>query len=254
MLELKRVTKNFSGLTALSGVSLWIEPGSIKGLIGPNGAGKTTLFNLITGVFPPSSGEVLFQDRPLTGLPAERIARLGVARTFQHPHLFKSLTVLENVLLGRDQYDRAGFLGSGLQTPFTRIEQKQARAKALEFLDLLGLSQDRDRLASLLPLGQQRYVEVCRALAAEPKLLLLDEPTAGLNDKETDDFRDLLFKIRDLGVTLFVIEHHMKFIMETCDEIAVLNFGELIAQGPPEKVQGSPQVIEAYLGSEADLD
>ena len=254
MLELRRVSKNFSGLTALTGVNLRVEPGQVKGLIGPNGAGKTTLFNLVTGVFPPTSGQVLFEGRPLTGLPADRISRRGVFRTFQHPQLFKSLTVMENILLGGYRYQRAGFLGSGLQTISARREQRLAREKALAHLDMLNLADSREKLAGRLPLGLQRYVEVCRALAAEPKLLLLDEPTAGLNDKETDDFRDLVFKIRDLGVTLFVIEHHMKFIMEVCDDIAVLNFGELIAEGPPRRIQDSPVVIEAYLGTEADLD
>jgi branched-chain amino acid transport system ATP-binding protein len=168
--------------------------------------------------------------------------------------LFKTLTVLENILLGRHRYDRAGFLSSGLQTISARREQRRAREKATAYLDLFGLADSRDRLAGRLPLGQQRYVEICRALAAEPKLLLLDEPTAGLNDKETDDFRDLVFMVHNLGVTLFVIEHHMKFIMEVCDDIAVLNFGKLIAEGPPSRIQDSPVVIEAYLGTEADFD
>jgi branched-chain amino acid transport system ATP-binding protein len=254
MLQLRQVSKNFSGLTALSLIDLSIESNQIKGLIGPNGAGKTTLFNLVTGVFPPTSGQVLFEDQPLTGLPSDRIARRGVSRTFQHPHLFKTLTVLENILLGRHRYDRAGFLSSGLQTISARREQRRAREKATAYLDLFGLADSRDRLAGRLPLGQQRYVEICRALAAEPKLLLLDEPTAGLNDKETDDFRDLVFMVHNLGVTLFVIEHHMKFIMEVCDDIAVLNFGKLIAEGPPSRIQDSSVVIEAYLGTEADFD
>ncbi len=254
MLELQGITKNFSGLTALAEVDLRVEPGAVKGLIGPNGAGKTTLFNVITGVFPPTRGRVMFENRPLTGLSADRIAGRGIFRTFQHPHLFKSLTVLENTLLGRHRFDRSGFWTCGLQTPAARRESLQTREKALEYLELLGLTQVADRSAGSLPLGQQRYVEVCRALAAEPKLLLLDEPTAGLNDKETDEFKDLTFRIRDLGVTLFVIEHHMKFIMEVCDDIAVLNFGELIATGPPKEIQDSPAVIEAYLGTEADID
>jgi branched-chain amino acid transport system ATP-binding protein len=254
MLELQGVTKNFSGLTALSEVDLRVEPGTIKGLIGPNGAGKTTLFNVVTGVFPPSRGKVLFRDRPLSGLPADRIANRGIFRTFQHPHLFKSLTVLENTLLGGHRFDRSGFWTCGLQTRGAKKEARQAQERALEHLELLGLSMVRDNPAGALPLGQQRYVEVCRALAAEPKLLLLDEPTAGLNDRETEDFKELAFKIRDLGVTLFVIEHHMKFIMEVCDDIAVLNFGELIASGSPREIQDSPAVIEAYLGTEEDID
>ncbi len=254
MLELKGVTKNFSGLTALSEIDLRVEPGSIKGLIGPNGAGKTTLFNVVTGVFPPSRGQVLFQGKPLSGLPADRIAKRGVFRTFQHPHLFKSLTVLENTLLGCHRFDRSGFWACGLQTPAAKKEARRAGAKALKHLEMLGLDPVKDQLAGSLPLGRQRYVEICRALAAEPELLLLDEPTAGLNDRETEDFKELTFRIRDLGVTLFVIEHHMKFIMDVCDHIAVLNFGELIATGSPREIQESPAVIEAYLGIEEEID
>ena len=177
---------------------------------------------------------------------------LGISRTFQHPRLFKSLTIEENVMLGRHGRSRAEFLASGLRLPWARREERDLRARALDTLELVGLADQRQRLATELPLGQQRYLEVARALASEPRLLLLDEPTAGLNEGETEAFRALALRIRDRGVTLLVIEHHMRFIMNLCDEIVVLNFGRLIESGPPDRVQRSEAVIEAYLGRDDD--
>jgi branched-chain amino acid transport system ATP-binding protein len=225
ILQINEVTKKFSGLTALFQISFGIQAHSIKGLIGPNGAGKTTLFNVITGVFPPDEGQIVCFGREISRLRSETITRIGVSRTFQQPHLFNSLTVWENVMLGRHCQTKAEFFACGFQIPKARREEKNIRQKALEYLNMFGLVEKKDRIARSLPLGEQRYLEVARALATEPKLLLLDEPTSGLNDYETDQFRDMIFKIRDMGITVLVIEHHMRFIMSVCDEIVVLNFG-----------------------------
>lgn len=254
MLQLNSVSKYFGGLRALSDVTLNVMEGQIKGLIGPNGAGKTTLFNLITGVFPPSGGSITFLGEETTHQEPQKIARLGISRTFQQPHLFKSLTVWENVMLGRHYRSRAEFFACGLRLPKSTREEKDIRKQSLEYLNLFGLADKKDRIASKLPLGEQRYLEVARALATEPKVLLLDEPTSGLNDHETEQFRDLLLKIRGMGVTLLVIEHHMRFIMGLCEEIAVLNFGAKIAEGSPQEIQVSPEVITAYLGTEESID
>ncbi|MCK4815188.1 ABC transporter ATP-binding protein [bacterium] len=254
MLQLTLVTKNFAGLKALSDISFNVEKGTIKGLIGPNGAGKTTLFNIITGVFPPTEGKVIFLDKDISHKKPEEIARLGVSRTFQQSHLFKSFTVWENVMLGRHYRTKAEFFACGFRLPWARREERMIREKGLEYLKMLGLVEKKDRIANKLPMGEQRYLEVARALATEPKLLILDEPTSGLNDYEADQFQDTLFEIRDMGITVLVIEHHMKFIMGVCDEIVVLNFGAKIAEGPPEEIQHSPVVIEAYLGTEEEID
>jgi len=254
MLQLKTVGKEFIGLRALYDVSFDVKEGMIKGIIGPNGAGKTTVFNLITGVFPPSKGKIIFLNRDITTKKAQEIAQLGISRTFQQPHLFKSFTVLENVMLGLHYHTHAEIFACGFMFPQAKREEKQVREKALEYLNMLGLADKRDRLANKLPMGQQRYLEVARALATEPKLLLLDEPTAGLNEQEADGFQDIVFKMRDKGITVVVIEHHMKFITGVCDEIVVLNFGEKIAEATPKEIQNNPKVIEAYLGTEEEID
>lgn len=254
MLQLNGVSKHFGGLKALSDVTFTVKEGQIKGLIGPNGAGKTTLFNLITGVFPPTRGWIRFLGRETTHLESEKIARLGISRTFQQPHLFKSLTVWENVMLGRHYRTRAEFFACGLRFPRASREEREIRERSLDYLSLFGMADKKDQIASKLPLGEQRYLEVTRALATEPRLLLLDEPTSGLNDYETGQFRDFLFNIRERGITLLVIEHHMRFIMGLCEEIAVLNFGFKIAEGSPREIQVSPEVITAYLGAEENID
>ncbi len=254
MLQLIKITKNFGGLTALSEISFEVREGMIKGLIGPNGAGKTTAFNLITGVFPPSQGTITFLGREITRQKPDGIARLGISRTFQQPHLFKSLTVLENVMLGRHCRTQAELFACGLRFPKAKREERMIREQSLEYLNMLGLADKRESIANKLPMGEQRYLEVARALATAPKLLLLDEPTAGLNEQETEDFQRNIFRIRDMGITLLVIEHHMKFIMGVCDEILVLNFGAKIAEDTPKKIQNSPKVIEAYLGTGEEID
>ena len=254
MLQLSTVSKFFYGLSALANVDLNVEEGKIKGLIGPNGAGKTTVFNVITGVFGPNKGTITFLDKDITRRKPEEIARLGISRTFQQPHLFKSLTVLENVMLGLHHRTQAEFFACGLRFPRARREERQILEQALEYLNMLGLADRRERLATKLPMGEQRYLEVARALATKPKLLLLDEPTAGLNDQEADDFQEIIFKIRGMGITLLIIEHHMKFINGVCDAIAVLNFGQKIAEGTPKEIRNNPEVIKAYLGAEEEID
>jgi branched-chain amino acid transport system ATP-binding protein len=254
MLRLNDVSKKFGGLTALRNVSFDIGKSMIKGLIGPNGAGKTTLFNTVTGVFPPTKGTISFLDVNIDGKKPEEIARLGISRTFQQPHLFKSLTVWENVMLGRHYRTGSEFFACGFKMPFARDEERRLRGESLSYLEFLGLVDKKDRVASRLPLGEQRYLEVARALATEPKLIFLDEPTSGLNDYEIGKFEEILFKIKERGISLLIIEHHMKFIMGICKEIVVLNFGEKIAEGGPEEIQKSPKVIEAYLGAEEEVD
>ncbi|MDP6683928.1 MAG: ABC transporter ATP-binding protein [Desulfobacterales bacterium] len=254
MLDLNSVSKNFSGLAALTDVSFDVKNSVIKGIIGPNGAGKTTLFNIITGVFPPSKGTINFDGNDISHKRSDEIAKLGVSRTFQQTYLFKTLTVLENVMLGRHYRTRSEFFACGLRLPGARREEKLIREQAMECLDMIGLAGKKDRIANKLPMGEQRYLEVARALATEPRLLILDEPTAGLNEFERDDFLNLVFKIRDMGITILVVEHHMKFIMKVCSELVVLNFGEKIAEGTPDEIQNSPKVIEAYLGVEEDID
>lgn len=254
MLSLREISKRFYGLNALSQVTFSVQEGTIKGVIGPNGAGKTTLFNIITGVFPPTEGYISFLDHELSGRRSEEIARFGISRTFQQTHLFKSLTVLENVMLGRHYRTKAEFFACGLRLPWARREEKANRERSLEFLNMFGLADKKDRIANKLPMGEQRYLELARALATEPKLLILDEPTSGLNDTERDDFRNVISNLRKMGITLLVIEHHMKFIMEICDDILVLNFGVKIAEGSPKEIQNSQKVIEAYLGTEEEID
>jgi branched-chain amino acid transport system ATP-binding protein len=252
LLALDGVTKSFSGLTALSEVTFDVGTKAIKGVIGPNGAGKTTLFNVISGLFRPDRGSVAFDGRTITRMKPEGRSRIGIARTFQHPRLFKSLTIWENVMLGLHGRGASEFTVCGLRLPGARREERRIREAAAAQLDQVGLADKRHRMASELSLGEQRYLEIARALAAEPRFLLLDEPAAGLNESEAETFKEMLFGIREGGIAILVIEHHMRFIMTLCDEIVVLNFGRVIAEGPPDQVRRSPQVIEAYLGAEDD--
>ena len=254
MLQLHRVSRNFDGLEVLKDVNLHVPQGSIFGLIGPNGAGKTTVFNLITGLLPPSSGTIEFQGQPLAGCQPYQITQRGIARTFQNIRVFKEMTLLDNVVLGCHRhldYSSAALL---LALPGFRQAERQARARALELLGWMRLDHKADMLADNLSYGEQRKLEIARALATEPALLLLDEPVAGMNASEKTELMREITHIRSRGYTVLMIEHDMRFVMGLCEQIAVLNFGHIIAQGAPDQIRQNPQVIEAYLGRDDDDD
>jgi branched-chain amino acid transport system ATP-binding protein len=249
LLQIRSIDKRFGGVQALVDISFEVQAGMIMGLIGPNGAGKTTLFNVITGAYLPDGGSIHFQDRSLNGRASHEIVRLGVARTFQNVALFESMTVLENVMVGGHVQGGAGFWGAVLRLPHVRGEETRICAKALELLEFVGLKEKADTISADLPFGRQRMVEVARALAARPKILLLDEPAAGLNAVETHQLGELLSKIREMGVTLILVEHDMSLTMKVCDRIVVLDQGRLLAQGTPREIQADPAVMAAYLGT-----
>jgi branched-chain amino acid transport system ATP-binding protein len=250
LLEVEALSRRFGGLKAVDNVSFAVAEGSIKSVIGPNGAGKTTLFNLISGVLPCDSGSVRRGGREISRLPPHRIAELGICRTFQTTKLFSRMSVLENVMVGRHPRTKAGFLSGLLNLPWTWKEEREIRERSLELLDALGLKEGADEPAANLPFGKQRLLEVARALATEPSLLMLDEPAAGLNIYETREMADLVLKIRGWGITVLLVEHDMSLVMDISDEIVVLNYGSKVAEGKPAEIQRDPEVIRIYLGGD----
>jgi branched-chain amino acid transport system ATP-binding protein len=254
ILEINDLGKEFGGVVALKDVGLTVQPGEILGIIGPNGAGKTTLFNVITGFQRATRGEVFFDGRKITGLKPNRIARLGLVRTWQLVNLIPNRTALENILMAYHLERRASVVGALLNTRLSRSEESSIRARALELMESMGLTEIKNDAAYALPYGLQRLLGVCLALAANPKLLLLDEPTAGMSGSETASMIEQIQTVRGKGVTVMLVEHDMKVIMNTCDRILVLNFGVKIAEGAPAEISNNYEVIKAYLGFENTND
>jgi branched-chain amino acid transport system ATP-binding protein len=252
LLEVRRLVKRFGGVTAVNALDMMVRAGDVHALIGPNGSGKTTTLNVISGLYRADQGSVRFDDAQIAGRPAHAIARAGIARTFQNIRLFGDLSVADNVMIGRHVRTRTGFLGALIPGGATAREERETRERARELLRFVGLDHVADAPARSLPYGDQRRVEIARALAGEPRLLLLDEPAAGMNPAETDTLVALLRSIRAQGTTLLLIEHDMNLVMSVSDTITVLNFGQHIAEGPPADIARNPDVITAYLGGTLD--
>lgn len=248
MLELRGITKIFGGLTALTDVSFVVKKGSITGVIGPNGAGKTTLFNVVTGLYIQTSGEVYFAGKNISLFAPENLASLGLVRTFQNVELFGQMTVWENVMVGLHTKSRSGIVSCAFKLPRQIKEEKAIAEKAMYWLEFTGLADEAQTTANNLPFGKGRILEISRALAVEPQLILLDEPAAGLNNRETAQLAELIRKIRESGITIVLVEHDMDLVMDICDSIIVLNLGKKLAEGTPRQIQENPAVISAYLG------
>lgn len=250
LLRLQEMTKVFGGLVAVNDLTFSVDAGSVVGLIGPNGAGKTTVFNCITGNYTPEKGRIFFDGEPIAGLKPHRVVELGIARTFQSIRLFGKLSVLENVLAGRHCRMKSGMMSCMLHLPWQRSEERAAVARCMEELRFVGLADNHAEAAGGLSYGNQRLLEIARALASDPRLLILDEPAGGMNDQETVALVDTIASIRDRGITVLLIEHDMRLVMKICEKLVVLEHGTMIAQGEPEAVRRNPAVVEAYLGVE----
>ena len=254
LLSVRGVTVRFGGIVALDGVGFDVARGDVCGLIGPNGAGKTTLFNCLSRLYQYQAGDILFEGRSITALPTHQVAGIGMGRTFQNLAMFRTMPVRENVMVGAHSRSSAGFVSSALRLPSVASEERRLRRRAEDIMDYLALTEVQHRLVGDLPFATQKRVELGRALAADPKLLLLDEPAAGLNHEELDDLARLIRDIRDrLGITVLLVEHHMSLVMNVSDHIVALNFGRKIAEGTPAEIQSHPDVIEAYLGAPANV-
>lgn len=250
LLRTENLSRHFGGVKALSELTFTVRKGLIQAVIGPNGAGKTTLFNVISGVFPQTSGKVFFQEQEITGLPTHAIARRGLTRTFQNLRLFSEMTVLENIMVGMHLQSRGGFLASAFRLPWVLREEKRIREESLGWLDFVEMTQYANIPAASLPFGKQRILELARGLALKPSLLMLDEPAAGLNIRETEELAALILRIRDNGITVLLVEHDMDLVMGISDHVTVVDQGKKLADGDPETIRNDERVLKAYLGEE----